>query len=157
MNTRIKLTEDNFELPEPIHYTKDEDVILGIRLFNLTLAKKVVKQILENQEFRKKHDRRFAGLRYLEELKQENKKLKEDYDKLDKLHEKITLKKHEYHQLNLNLKQKLEKFTNMIYHAECGRLPNNWIKQGREILDDGYEWKEGTRKLNKLLDGDSIS
>ena len=31
--------------------------------------------------------------------------------------------------------EKIEKFTNMIYHAECGRLPNNWIQSGRKILN----------------------
>lgn len=52
MPKRIKLTEENFELPESIHYSKDEDVILGIRLFNLILAKKVIKQILDDQNWR---------------------------------------------------------------------------------------------------------
>jgi len=47
---RVCLTKENFELPDSIHYSKDEDVILGIRLFNLTLAKKVMKQILDDQK-----------------------------------------------------------------------------------------------------------
>ena len=50
MHKRIKLSETEFELPEPIHYTKDQDVVLGIRLFNLTLARKVKKQILNDQK-----------------------------------------------------------------------------------------------------------
>jgi len=50
MTERITLTENDFELPDSIHYTKDEDVVLGIRLFNLTLAKKVMKQILSDQK-----------------------------------------------------------------------------------------------------------
>ena len=34
----------------------------------------------------------------------------------------------------LENEKKLEQFLNMIYHAECGRLSEDWIKQGREIL-----------------------
>jgi len=47
---RIHLNLEEFEIPEPIHYTKDEDVILGIRLRDVTLARKVVKQILADQK-----------------------------------------------------------------------------------------------------------
>ena len=36
----------------------------------------------------------------------------------------------------LENEKKLEQFLNMIYHAECGRLPEDWIKQGRKILND---------------------
>lgn len=47
---RIHLNPEDFEIPEPIHYTKDEDVVLGIRLRDVTLARKVVKQILADQK-----------------------------------------------------------------------------------------------------------
>ncbi len=86
MTERIKLTENNFELPKQIHYTKDEDVVLGIRLFDLTLAKKVMKQILENQN--KAHQ--FDGIvneynarwQRILKLEEENKALKENSSNL---------------------------------------------------------------------------
>jgi len=79
MTESIKLTEEDFELPESIHY--DEDVVLGIRLFNLTLAKKVMKQILENQNKAHKFDgiadEYNARFLYILKLENENKSLKE--------------------------------------------------------------------------------
>jgi hypothetical protein len=29
----------------------------------------------------------------------------------------------------------VQRFRDMIYHAECGRLSDNWIKEGRQILE----------------------
>ena len=47
---RIHLNPDEFQLPNSIPWQKDEDVELVIRLRNLTMAKKVVKQILSDQK-----------------------------------------------------------------------------------------------------------
>jgi len=47
---RIHLNESEFELPQSIPWQKDEDVELVIRLRNLTMARKVVKQILSDQK-----------------------------------------------------------------------------------------------------------
>lgn len=56
MDGRVKLDGTEFEIPVKIHYSKDQDVVLGIRLFNLTLANKVMVQILNDQKIIKRLD-----------------------------------------------------------------------------------------------------
>lgn len=50
MTKRIHLNPEEFTLPESIPYQKDEDVELTITLRNLTMARKVMKQILSDQK-----------------------------------------------------------------------------------------------------------
>lgn len=50
MTKRIHLNAEEFELPISKHYSKDEDVELVIVLRNLTMARKVKKQILSDQK-----------------------------------------------------------------------------------------------------------
>lgn len=93
MSKPITLTEENFELPESVHYTKDEDVVLGIRLFNLTLAKKVMKQILDNQDKAERYDEYTNCCQHSEdeyciwfhELHIADQKIKELKEKLEKI------------------------------------------------------------------------
>ena len=47
--TRIHLNKEEFQLPNSIPWQKDEDVELTIRLRNLGMARKVMKQILSDQ------------------------------------------------------------------------------------------------------------
>lgn len=94
---RVELNENNFELPEPIHYSKDKDVILGIRLFNLTLARKVMKQILNDQE--------------------ENKQLKEKFEKRGKILDEVETDRQfladnnrKYRSTIYNIEQRIENY-----------------------------------------------
>lgn len=47
---RIHLNPEEFTLPKSIPWQKDEDVELTITLRNLTMARKVMKQILSDQK-----------------------------------------------------------------------------------------------------------
>lgn len=113
-----------------------------------------IEQILENQEKAEKWDiDGTVHLHLIKELEQENKQLKEDYEKLDKLHEKMTLKKHEYHQLNLNLKAQVarELKDNNGLRVTIGKYFN--LKQKLEKIKEWWNDEDATPKqMNKLLD-----
>ncbi len=143
MTKIIKLTEEDFELPNKIYYTKDEDVILGIRLFNLTLAKKVMKRILDDQEKAEKWDilenaKTHEALVKYAELEKDNKQLKEEnkYERAQKIVLRDTV--HNDTTTIINLKQKLEKIKE--HCKDNGRRSETffavWMRELKEILEE---------------------
>ena len=84
----------------------------------------------------------------LDKVEQENRQLKEELDIY-----KIAQKGHDKIIMDYPfLKQKLEKIKEQAQTYGFHDSKGNRLSITDEILDDGFEWKEGTRKLNKLLD-----
>jgi len=78
-----------------------------------------IKQILDDNKFREKHDRRFDGLFSIKELREENKQLKEESNNLKF---RLVDEQDEINRINGEWrrdKKKLEKIKELSFHAGC--------------------------------------
>ncbi len=129
MTERITLTEETFELPESIPWQKDQDVILGIRLFNLTLARKVMKQILQDQE-RSVKCKQYHSQEFIEtynKLFEKHDALQIQYNYLKTMREQDADIEHKMRVENLGLKEKSQKYEKIKKAVETsGNVPFCW-------------------------------